>query len=186
MSSLAFAVGVYVPMQYSVPIFFGGIIRWAVDLRLAATRAATAEDTAAARAEAEVRLIAKTESSPSVLLASGYIAGGSMGGVIIAFFELIPIVKDKIDFSKAVEGSFVDNNYVPLAIFSLLMGLLIVVGMGFLFRSSEEQRRRLDADKLTTFIDTWEDSADEFLRSRSNRRRCRSVLLAHHPRRVRR
>src|SRR5262249_50805371 len=30
-SSLAFAVGVYVPIQYSVPIFIGGILRWGID-----------------------------------------------------------------------------------------------------------------------------------------------------------
>ena len=30
-SSLAFAVGVYIPMEYSTPIFVGGLVRWAVD-----------------------------------------------------------------------------------------------------------------------------------------------------------
>ncbi len=30
-SSLAFAVGVYIPMQYSTPIFLGGLVRWFVD-----------------------------------------------------------------------------------------------------------------------------------------------------------
>ena len=30
-SSLAFAVGVYIPMEYSTPIFLGGMVRWAVD-----------------------------------------------------------------------------------------------------------------------------------------------------------
>ena len=30
-SSLAFAVGVYIPMEYSTPIFLGGLVRWAVD-----------------------------------------------------------------------------------------------------------------------------------------------------------
>ena len=27
-SSLAFAVGVYIPMQYTTPIFMGGVISW--------------------------------------------------------------------------------------------------------------------------------------------------------------
>ena len=30
-SSLAFAVGVYIPMEYSTPIFLGGMVRWGVD-----------------------------------------------------------------------------------------------------------------------------------------------------------
>src|SRR5262249_37334556 len=29
-SALAFAVGVYVPIQYSTPIFIGGLVRWGV------------------------------------------------------------------------------------------------------------------------------------------------------------
>src|SRR6202022_4128241 len=47
-SSLAFAVGVYVPIQYSVPIFIGGLLRWAVDSyqarSAAANVAATGDD----------------------------------------------------------------------------------------------------------------------------------------------
>jgi hypothetical protein len=88
-SALAFAVGVYVPIQFSVPIFFGGICRWAIDSYLAQQAAAEAGDVAndpEARARAEVEAIKKSETSPGVLLASGYIAGGSLAGVVIAFF----------------------------------------------------------------------------------------------------
>src|SRR5262249_56732383 len=34
-SSLAFAVGVYVDIKYSVPIFIGGCVRWGIDRVLA-------------------------------------------------------------------------------------------------------------------------------------------------------
>ena len=91
-SSLAFAVGVYIPMEYSTPIFLGGLVRWAVDAwtmrahRRAASEAATPEE----RARAEVEAIAKTETSPGVLLSSGLIAGGSLAGVTIAFLEFAP------------------------------------------------------------------------------------------------
>ena len=88
-SALAFAVGVYVPIQYSVPIFLGGICRWAVDSHLARQAAAEAGDVTndpEARARAEIEAIRKSETSPGVLLASGYIAGGSLAGVVIAFF----------------------------------------------------------------------------------------------------
>jgi hypothetical protein len=87
-SALAFAVGLYVPIQFSTPIFFGGICRWAIDKYLARQAAAEAGDVAndpEARARAEVEAIRKSETSPGVLLASGYIAGGSLAGVVIAF-----------------------------------------------------------------------------------------------------
>ena len=69
--SLPFAVGVYLPLQTSMPIFVGGMVRWIVD---------KIKGTASRRAE----------TSPGVLLSSGYIAGGSIAGVLIAFFGIRP------------------------------------------------------------------------------------------------
>ncbi len=87
-SALAFAVGLYVPIQYSTPIFLGGVIRWAVDRYTASQNAGQIEaagDDPAARARAEIEAIRKSETSPGVLLAAGYIAGGSLAGMLIAF-----------------------------------------------------------------------------------------------------
>src|SRR4029453_4470500 len=56
-SSLAFAVGLYVPIQYSVPIFVGGILRRGIDKYLASQSQASiaaAGDDAEARARAEI------------------------------------------------------------------------------------------------------------------------------------
>src|SRR5207302_3013014 len=56
-SALAFAVGVYVPIQYSVPIFLGGIVRWYVDRHLTREAESEAGDVAndpEARARAEI------------------------------------------------------------------------------------------------------------------------------------
>ncbi|WP_295678859.1 OPT family oligopeptide transporter [uncultured Nevskia sp.] len=75
--SLAFAVGVYLPLSSSMPIFVGGMVRWAVDRRRnrqAEHRNATADERNAAG-----------DRSPGVLMASGYIAGGALAGIIIAF-----------------------------------------------------------------------------------------------------
>lgn len=86
-SALAFAVGVYVPIQYSAPIFLGGIVRWCVDAWLARqSTVALDSDDPEAKAKAEIEAIQKSETNPGVLLASGYIAGGSLAGVILAFF----------------------------------------------------------------------------------------------------
>src|SRR5262249_53670024 len=88
-SALAFAVGVYVPIQYSTPIFIGGLVRWGVDRYTAKREAAAvaAISDPEARAQAEVEAIRKAETSPGVLLAAGLIAGGSLAGMLIAFFN---------------------------------------------------------------------------------------------------
>src|SRR5207249_1395030 len=79
-SSLAFAVGVYIPMQYTTPIFIGGVIRFLVDRIRWLRRRHRAQD--------EVGSIAECETSPGVLLASGYIAGGSLCSVGLAFLAM--------------------------------------------------------------------------------------------------
>jgi putative OPT family oligopeptide transporter len=76
--SLAFAVGVYLPLSSSSPIFLGGMIRWLVDKYLRVkfkNRELTEEE-----------FVAETDKSPGVLMASGYIAGGALAAVFIAFF----------------------------------------------------------------------------------------------------
>jgi hypothetical protein len=74
--SLAFATGVYLPLSSSSPIFIGGLVRKAVDayLRRKHHRANLSEE----------QLAAEGDKSPGVLLASGYIAGGAIAGIVIA------------------------------------------------------------------------------------------------------
>jgi len=80
--SLAFAVGVYLPLSSSSPIFVGGLVRYAVDLYL--------RRKLAGRNMSEDELVAEGDKSPGVLLASGYIAGGAIAGIIIAFLAGVP------------------------------------------------------------------------------------------------
>src|SRR5207237_142495 len=72
--SLAFAVGVYLPLSSSTPIFAGGLVRYVVDKWKAKTTGAPLSET-------------ESEMSPGVLLSTGYIAGGAIAGVIIAFLS---------------------------------------------------------------------------------------------------
>lgn len=74
--SLAFAVGVYLPLATSMPIFIGGMLRWLVDYK-------RAKELSGQNIDAET-LAAEADSSPGVLAASGYIAGGAIAGIIIA------------------------------------------------------------------------------------------------------
>ncbi|MEO8192365.1 MAG: oligopeptide transporter, OPT family [Gemmatimonadales bacterium] len=80
--SLAFAVGVYLPLSSSSPIFIGGLIRWGVD-RWIARKHAKSNLT-------QDQLIAEGDKSPGVLMASGYIAGGAIAGILIAFLAGVP------------------------------------------------------------------------------------------------
>ena len=63
--SLAFAVGAYLPIATTAPIFAGGVVRWFVDRR----------SDAAAAGEGEV--------SSGALFASGLIAGGALAGLLV-------------------------------------------------------------------------------------------------------
>jgi putative OPT family oligopeptide transporter len=140
-SSLAFAVGVYVPIQYSVPIFLGGILRWGIDAyqaRQSAADIAAAGDDPEARARAEIEAIRKAETSPGVLLASGYIAGGSLAGVVVAFLEFAPNFKKTIDLSKSMPSGLTNELY-SLALFAGLIVFLILVGTGQLFKPPAEE-----------------------------------------------
>jgi len=135
-----------VPMQYSVPIFCGGMVRWGVDAwALRKSAAAAAGGSAEERAAAEVAAIAKTESSPAVLLASGFIAGGSLAGVLLAFLNL-PLLEKLlavIDCQKRIKDTFLGKSEVaiPLAIvvFGGLIGMLLLTGVGKLFRQPDEE-----------------------------------------------
>jgi putative OPT family oligopeptide transporter len=74
--SLAFAVGVYLPLSSTTPIFVGGMVRWLVDkyLRRKFRHANLTE----------AQLAAEGDKSGGVLLGSGYIAGGAIAGILIA------------------------------------------------------------------------------------------------------
>jgi hypothetical protein len=72
-SALPVAVGMYLSFGSTLPIFVGGVARWLTDL-LRGTPKSDAE----------------SETSPGVLLASGLIAGGTLCGLIIAFFAFLP------------------------------------------------------------------------------------------------
>jgi putative OPT family oligopeptide transporter len=80
--SLAFAVGVYLPLSSSSPILVGGLVRWGVDKYL--------RRRLAGRNLTEDELVAEGDKSPGVLMASGYIAGGAIAGIIIAFLAGVP------------------------------------------------------------------------------------------------
>jgi putative OPT family oligopeptide transporter len=111
--SLAFAVGMYLPLSASSPIFVGGCVRWAVDryLRKKPENLALTEE----------EMAAKTDQSPGVLLASGYIAGATLAGVIYSFLNLSEGIKSRLD---GYESWATKNNPFFVGPYSDLLGLI--------------------------------------------------------------
>ena len=110
--SLAFAVGVYLPLSSSSPILIGGLIRWLVD-RWIARKHAGSDLT-------QDQLIAEGDKSPGVLMASGYIAGGAIAGIIIAFLAGVPAMAG---FNTAVDA-FAESNPMRTGPFSDFLALI--------------------------------------------------------------
>jgi putative OPT family oligopeptide transporter len=123
-SSLAFAVGVYLPVASSAPIFVGGLVRWLVDHRM---RRALREHNLD-----EEALVAESDKSPGVLLASGYIAGGAIAGIVIAFVQGVTTKLDSrintwaSDHNPFFAGANAD--WLALIPFVLLAGFLYLTG----------------------------------------------------------
>jgi putative OPT family oligopeptide transporter len=130
--SLAFAVGVYLPLASSSPIFIGGLMRWLVDRYLKVKFRH--------KNLSEVELAAEGDKSPGVLLASGYIAGGALAGIVIAIMNgvprLVPISTGIENWATAKNPFFAGANADLLALlpFVVLCALLYLTGRDILLR----------------------------------------------------
>lgn len=122
--SLAFAVGVYLPLSTSTPIFIGGMIRWLVDRWL--------RKRYADRNLTEEQFVAETDKSPGVLMASGYIAGGAIAGIVIAFLAgVLTETNLKIEHWANTSNPFfsgANSNLLSLLPFIVLIVLLYLTG----------------------------------------------------------
>jgi putative OPT family oligopeptide transporter len=122
--SLAFSVGVYLPLVSTLPIAIGGLIRWAVDRRnnrLPQYADLNAEEQQAAG-----------DRSAGTLLASGYIAGGALAGIIIAITAGVMTNFDNMmnKWSEAVNPFFAgaSSDLLSLIPYGALIVLLYWVG----------------------------------------------------------
>ena len=126
--ALAFAVGVYLPISSSLPIFIGGAVRWFVDRR--------SRNLAHAETLSEAELAAQSDRSPGVLMASGYIAGGAIAGIGIAFSAGVLGNFDR-DITKLMSAvnPFLGGPYADLLSLLPFLGL-----MALLFRAGAAKR----------------------------------------------
>jgi uncharacterized oligopeptide transporter (OPT) family protein len=120
LQSLPIAVGVYLPISTSAPMFIGGAVRWLVERRLRSSS----------------RSLAEVESGPGVLFASGLIAGGAIAGVVIAGIAALFVVSAEAAQVPAADylahmaklqqmlGGFANSDIAALVMFALLGGVL--------------------------------------------------------------
>ena len=123
-SSLAFAVGVYLPLSSSSPLLVGGLARWLADRGRRLSQSHLSAE----------QLSAQSDRSPGVLLASGYIAGGAIAGIVIAFMAgVLSGTDDKITkWAEAHNPLYAGANsdWLALIPFAALTLLLFWVGRG--------------------------------------------------------
>jgi putative OPT family oligopeptide transporter len=101
--ALAFAVGMYLPLESTTPVFIGGLARKLVDWK----RGSEAE----------------SDSGPGVLFSSGLVAGGSIFGLLASFLNLDFWYFPKILAALAVS----DGTLVPAVV-----AFLLFLGLGYL------------------------------------------------------
>jgi len=116
--ALPFAVGMYIPLSSSTPIFIGGLLRWLAE-----------------RWRGKPASEAASETSPGVLLSSGYIAGGTLCGLIVAFFAFLPeSFNEAINLGRRYFGKEFDPDenggarVAALIMFGLLAVILLWIG----------------------------------------------------------
>ncbi|MEN9676556.1 MAG: hypothetical protein RIS76_2452 [Verrucomicrobiota bacterium] len=121
-NSLAFAVGVYLPVAVSMGIFAGGAIRWLVDRQERQRHV-----NAGLNAE---EIAAESDRSPGVLMASGYIAGGSIAGIVIALMVTVLANADRAitrwseTSNPFMSGPFADLlSLIPFALLLIVLWL---------------------------------------------------------------
>jgi putative OPT family oligopeptide transporter len=107
-SGLAFAMGMYLPMELNSPLVLGAVVAWFVS-----------------RSSADSKL-AKARHEKGTLIASGFIAGGALVGVLAAFLKFVEdaahihLIPDITAWGAM--GAFVGawGNWIGLVVFLLL------------------------------------------------------------------
>ena len=110
--SLAFAVGVYLPLSTTLPIFIGGVLRALVDR----ARKFTEEE---------------SDTSPGVMLSTGLIAGGSLAGIGLVGLVAMESVGKMLDFSSKNangEGTHLVPAFLAFGILIAALGLAALRG----------------------------------------------------------
>jgi len=117
--ALSFAIGVYLPISTTLPIFIGGAIRGLTD-RVKKKRGVVAKE-------------GEEDLEKGNLFATGLVAGGALMGVIFAFLnipdKIVHFLK-QVNLEKSLSGALSENGYY-------LLGLVFFAVMGYaLYRAA--------------------------------------------------
>jgi putative OPT family oligopeptide transporter len=114
--SLSFAVGAYLPLSTTLPIFCGGALKGLVDWRKSRNKSK-----AAAPHEEEL--------SKGNLFATGLVAGGALSGVVIALLSVdegIYKALEKVNAEHGISNLLGEGGYQLLGVaFFVLMGIIL-------------------------------------------------------------
>jgi putative OPT family oligopeptide transporter len=110
-ASLPFAVGVYLPLSASTPIFAGGMLKYLTD-------------------KWKGKKEGEDDSSPAVLLSSGYIAGGAIAAVIISFLQFFPEKAKQLgNVGESMANYLPDHNTGAMIAFGCLAIVLLMIAL---------------------------------------------------------
>jgi uncharacterized oligopeptide transporter (OPT) family protein len=122
--SLSFAVGTYLPLSTTLPIFIGGAIRGLVERR---------------QKRKNLKLTAEEEDlGKGNLFATGLVAGGALAGVLVAFLSASDNINtglQRVNAEHGLSGMFGQNGY-------FFLGVLFFAFMSFvLYRIATAKNR---------------------------------------------
>lgn len=113
--ALSFAVGTYLPLSTTLPIFIGGAIRGIVDGKKKKSGKVMSEE--------------EEDLGKGNLFATGLVAGGAVAGVIVAFLsanDTITNLLKKVNLEHALVESLGENGYFLLGVgFFAVMGTVL-------------------------------------------------------------
>lgn len=103
-NSLSFAVGAYLPLSTTLPIFAGGCVKGAVDWH----------------GKRKGRKTEDAELGKGSLFATGLVAGGALMGVLVAILSVLPATRDglaKVNFHDPIHDKLGSGWYDLLGVF---------------------------------------------------------------------
>ena len=122
MPSLAFALGMFIPLELNVPLLVGGAINWYVTSR---------------SKDAKVN---SERGEKGTLIASGFIAGGALMGVVSALLKF-----------GGIEVSIADSWWVnPMSEVCSLLAYICLIG--FFIRATKKKKNRLFINKTIAWM----------------------------------
>jgi hypothetical protein len=122
--SLPFAVGAYLPLSTTSPIFIGGLVKWFVDTK----KNSKAEE---------------SEIGPGALFSSGLIAGGALTGILVAILIGTPVGTDELGKEISVVDLLNTGFAETLGPVGDIVSLVLFAALAFIlfkFATSKEEK----------------------------------------------